>query len=98
MEPRSVPVVGAEPHQDADPQLRAQIMAVVESISGLTDCHEIHIRPGTNGYDLVVHCLADPDLPITEVHRLADEAEAQIRAGVPGITQILVHVEPEGEA
>ncbi|MFN2165009.1 MAG: cation-efflux pump, partial [Anaerolineae bacterium] len=98
IEPRSVPVLGAELHQDADPQLRAQIMAVVESISGLTDCHEIQIRPGSDGYDLAVHCLADPDLPITEAHRLADEAEVQIRVGVPGISQILVHVEPEGEA
>jgi cation diffusion facilitator family transporter len=98
MEPRSVPVVGAEPHQDADPQLRARIMTVVESVPGLAGCHEVDIRPGPDGYDLVVHCLADPDLPITEAHRLADEAEKYIQAEVPGIAQVLVHVEPEGEA
>ncbi|MCL7453955.1 MAG: cation-efflux pump [Anaerolineae bacterium] len=97
MEPRSIPVAGAEPHHDAGPELRAQIMKVVEGISGLADCHEIHFRRSQDGHDVVVHCLADPNLPITEAHRLADEAEKRIQAQVPGITQILVHVEPEGE-
>jgi divalent metal cation (Fe/Co/Zn/Cd) transporter len=45
----------------------------------------------------VLHCLADPDLPVAEAHRRADELEQQIQTRVPGIRQVLVHVAPEGE-
>jgi cation diffusion facilitator family transporter len=34
---------------------------------------------------------------VAEAHRLADEMEKQLRARIPDISQVLVHVEPEAE-
>jgi len=45
----------------------------------------------------VLHCLADPDLPVAEAHRLADQVEKLLHVRVPGIKRVLVHVAPEGE-
>ena len=46
----------------------------------------------------MLHCLADPDLPVAEAHRLADQVEGLLRARIPGIRRVLVHVTPEGES
>jgi divalent metal cation (Fe/Co/Zn/Cd) transporter len=78
-------------------ELRAQIMAVTREVSGLLGCTRLHIRPGPDGYDVVLHCLADSDLPVAEAHRLADEVEKRLRSRIPGLSQMLVHVEPEDE-
>ena len=43
----------------------------------------------------ILHCLADPELPIAEAHHLAEHLEQQLKSQVPGISQVLVHVEPE---
>jgi len=82
---------------DAEEQLRAQVMAVTAGIAGLRGCNRLHIRPGSDGYDLAVHCLADPDMPIAEAHRLADQVEKRLELEVPGVSRVLVHIEPEGE-
>lgn len=77
--------------------LEAEIARAAEEILGLGGCSRVHVRSGPDGYDVAVHCLADPDLPITEAHRLADEAEKRIQRRVAGISQVLIHLEPEGE-
>jgi divalent metal cation (Fe/Co/Zn/Cd) transporter len=97
IEPRSVPVMPAELEGTVDPALEEQILAVAESVTGLHGCHDVHARPGPDGYDVVLHCLAAPDLPIVKAHSLAEQVEMQLHARVPGIGQVLVHVEPEDE-
>jgi len=77
--------------------LRAQIVAIAKEVYGLRGYDRLHIRSGPDGYDVAFHCLADPDLPVTEAHRLADEVEKQLRTRIPGVSQVLVHVEPEGK-
>jgi cation diffusion facilitator family transporter len=75
--------------------LRAQIVAVAKEVSGVRGCDSLHIRSSPEGYDLAFNCLADPDLSVVEAHRLADQVEKQLRARIPGVSQVLVHVEPE---
>jgi cation diffusion facilitator family transporter len=78
--------------------LKTQIVAITEQVPGLHGCARIHVRLGADGYDIALQCLADPDLPIAGAHRLAHDAERRIRAQVPGISQVLIHVEPEWES
>jgi divalent metal cation (Fe/Co/Zn/Cd) transporter len=80
---------------ETEARLREQIEAVAKQVPGLGEATTFHIRPVPDGYDVVLHCLADPDLPIAEAHRLADELEKRLEIGVKGISQVLVHVEPE---
>jgi divalent metal cation (Fe/Co/Zn/Cd) transporter len=92
---RVAPVVALDLEEEQD--LRTQIGAVAKEVSGLRGCIRLHIRPGPDGYDVAFHCLADPDLSVTEAHRLADEVERLLQARIPAISRVLVHVEPEGE-
>jgi cation diffusion facilitator family transporter len=89
--PRPAPATEAPEH------LRAHILALAEGVPRLRDCHNLRIWPGRDGYQVILHCLADPDLSVAEVHHLADQVERQIKAQVPGIGQVLVHVEPDGD-
>jgi divalent metal cation (Fe/Co/Zn/Cd) transporter len=87
------PVAAMSPQQEA--ALGGQIVAIASSVSGLHGCDEVHIRPGPQGYDVVIHCLADSTLSIAEVHQLTDEAERRILARLPAVSQVLIHVEPQ---
>lgn len=95
IEPLVVPLAPVAAVEEVDERLRAEIAAVVEGVSGLTGCHNLKIRPGPGGYDVVLHCLADPNLPIAKAHRLTDEVEKRLRADGSNIGQVLVHVEPD---
>jgi cation diffusion facilitator family transporter len=95
IEPRAVPLVPDVGERRTDAELRAQIAALIEGIAGLHGCHQVEIRAAPDGRDVVLHCLADPDLPIVEAHRLSELAESRLRAEIPGIAQVLVHIEPQ---
>ncbi len=98
IEPLASPIVLVEPLDSKEgPQLRARIEAVVNEVPELDGYSRLHIRPGPGGYDVVLHCLADPDLPVAEAHRLADQVEKLLHVRIPGIKRVLVHVTPEGE-
>jgi cation diffusion facilitator family transporter len=97
IEPRAVPLAPAPGELGVDDRLASQIMAVVEEVPGLHSCHNVQLRPAPDGYDVVLHCWADPNLSIEQAHRLANQAEKQVHAQVPGIGQVLIHVEPTRE-
>jgi cation diffusion facilitator family transporter len=99
IEPLAAPVTPvAAMASNEEEALRAQIAAIAREVPGLQGYDRLHIRPGPDGYDVAFHCLADPDLSVTEAHRLADEVEKRIQTRIPGVSRVLVHIEPEGEA
>ncbi|MFN2168822.1 MAG: cation transporter dimerization domain-containing protein [Anaerolineae bacterium] len=76
-------------------ELRARIEQIVGGVPGLREVHSIQIRPAADGLDVVLHCYADPDMPVAQAHRLAEAAEKAVHAQVEGLSQVLIHVEPE---
>ena len=94
IEPLTV-AVAELPAGEIDETLRSRIIQVVEGVEGLSACPKLYIRPDPEGLDVVLHCLADPNLPIAEAHRLADLAEKRLQAEVHGIAQVHIHLEPQ---
>lgn len=90
------PVAALSPEEEED--LRAQIRAVANEVPEIRGYDRLHIRPGPDGYDVVFHCLADPDLSVTAAHQVADVIEKRLQSRIGGVSRVLVHVEPEGEA
>jgi cation diffusion facilitator family transporter len=97
IEPASIPVAPGPGEAEMDEQAQAQILAVAEGVPGLHSCHDLQLRPGPGGYDVVLHCLADPELPVAKAHHLTEEVERRLLASVPGIALVLVHLEPGGK-
>ncbi len=98
IEPLAAPVVAMAPlDEEEEKELRMQIQDVVREVDGLGGYSRLHIRPGAGGYDLALHCIADPDLSVAESHRLADQVEKLLHVRIPNVQRVLVHVTPEGE-
>jgi cation diffusion facilitator family transporter len=93
MEPRAAPVLAATSEEDLE-RMRREVEAALETIPGLVGCHNLTVRSGPDGLDVAFHCQANPDLPITAAHDLAERAEQHLRREVPGLGSVLVHVEP----
>jgi cation diffusion facilitator family transporter len=98
IEPRGVPVQATPYEAVRDEEVVARIAAIVDAVPGLRGCHDIRLRAASSGYDVALHCVADPAMPVGEAHYLADQAERRIQAEVPGVGEVLVHVEPEDDA
>jgi len=75
-------------------QLRSQILELTKWAPDLRGCHHLRVWPVKDGYDVVVHCLAKPNLSITDAHRLAAQLEKEIVTQTTGVHEVLVHLEP----
>ena len=45
-------------------------------------------------YRVTIHVQADPKLPLDEAHVLGGRVKSAIRAAVPAVQYVLVHMEP----
>ncbi len=95
IEPLAKPLTAAVLEPELLASLQTRIAQAVNAVPGLSGCHNVHLRPGAEGYDVVLHCRADPELAVGWVHRLADQAEWAVRTEIPSTGKVLVQVEPE---
>ncbi len=88
---RPSPIVGAE----AD-QLRQRISVVADDVCGKGMAHHFILRkshlPGR--IDLSFHCVVPGTTSLPEAHLIAEEAERRLRAALPELEHITIHVEP----
>ncbi len=78
-----------------------QIKAVSTEIIGPEGCHDVRIyRPVGRGRerDVVLHCVFSPAIPVGEAHQQAEHLERALRARLPSLGSVLVHVEPASGA
>lgn len=99
IEPMSTPMPpGSALIPEAEKELGAQIANIVRGLPAIRGFDQLYIRPDPDGYDIALHCQTDPSLSVAEAHRLADQVEKLIQRQIPGISRVLVHVEPaEGD-
>lgn len=95
IEPSTVPAVPSVRDAQQERTLREAILSVIQEVQGLRDCHDVQIHPGPHGYDVTIHCFADPDLLVAKVHHLTDRAEKLLYARIEELNQVLLHVEPD---
>ena len=92
MEPRS--------GRDRGERRVVSLEAVTEAVraalrnSPLHDAHHIDVHDGEEGTSLSFHCRSSAST-VAEGHMQATHLEADIRDRLPGLAQIVIHVEPE---
>ena len=72
------------------------IESVINSVEGVKGCHDIRTRGTEHSINLDVHILVAPRMSIEKAHEVADSVEERIKGSFPAVTDIVVHVEPEG--
>ena len=61
---------------------------------GVREAHNVRSRGPDDDIHLDLHILVDPAMPIAEAHRIGHRVEARLRGRWPGLSDVIVHVEP----
>jgi cation diffusion facilitator family transporter len=58
------------------------------------DPHDVTVRRSGDELAVSFHCALDPDTAITTAHALTERVERGLRARLPGLGRVAIHVEP----
>jgi cation diffusion facilitator family transporter len=80
------------------PEVVDPIRHAAESVPGVLTIEQLAIRKTGTDYHVTLHVQTDPMLPLHEAHVLGGKVKGAIRAAVPQVSSVLVHMEPYGES
>ena len=74
-----------------------KVDSIAKAVDGVREVEKVFVRKSGSGYHVDMHLHVDPDLPIREAHALAGKVKSILRAQLPNLTGVLIHVEPADE-
>ena len=69
---------------------------IAEGTSTRFEPHDVIVRRVGERLAVSFHCEVDPHAPLPEAHDLTEDLEQRLRARVPGLGRVVIHVEPRG--
>jgi len=72
-----------------------KIEEVVLGVKGVRACHRIRTRGRHDDINIDLHVQVDPDMHIDRAHRISYEIEGALKESIPGVTDVVVHMEPK---
>ena len=72
-----------------------KIAGLVLSIKGVKTCHKIRTRGREDDIHVDLHVLVDPGMHVDRAHQICYEIEGAIKTDIPGVTDVVVHIEPK---
>jgi cation diffusion facilitator family transporter len=75
-----------------------EVEAVALEEPGVREAHNVRSRGPSDDIHLDLHILVDPRMAIAAAHALGHRVEQRLRARWPGLTDVVVHVEPAVES
>jgi ferrous-iron efflux pump FieF len=78
-----------------DNEKRERFLEVVARHPELKGLHDLRTRTSGNRDFVQFHVAVDPEMTVTQAHRVMDEIEDKLQAEFPGV-EILIHPDPEG--
>ncbi len=77
-----------------DRVLIEQIRAIAKSIAGVDDIDKCHVRKMGYQFFVDIHVVVDPQMTVERSHRIGHEVKNRVRAEIPAVRDVLVHIEP----
>ncbi|MDQ3997966.1 MAG: cation diffusion facilitator family transporter [Gemmatimonadota bacterium] len=74
----------------------APIRRAAEAVPGVLAVEKLHVRRTGLVYHVTIHVQAEPMTPLDEAHALGHRVTDGIRAAVPQVDAVVVHMEPYG--
>lgn len=72
-----------------------KIMDIVLKTKGVRACHKIRSRGRIDDIYIDLHVQVSPDMHIDDAHQISYRIEDAIKSAIPGITDVVVHMEPQ---
>jgi len=76
------------------PDILEPVQRAARSVAGVRDTEKLAVRKSGLGYRVTIHVQADPALRLDEAHILSGKVKSAIKAAVPQVQSVLVHMEP----
>ncbi|MDD5079421.1 MAG: cation diffusion facilitator family transporter [Candidatus Omnitrophica bacterium] len=71
-----------------------KISDVVLKIKGVKTCHNIRTRGRLDDIHVDMHVQVNPHMHIDDAHKISDTIEEVLKKAIPGVTDVVVHMEP----
>ena len=72
-----------------------KIIDIVLKVKGVQACHKIRSRGRIDDVYMDLHVQVHPDMHIDDAHQICYRIEDTIKSNIPGITDVVVHMEPK---
>ncbi len=73
----------------------SQVEEIVRQVPGVESFHHIRSRGQEDDVHLDLHIRVAPAMPLVQAHDVAHEVQRQIQASIPGVRDVIIHVEPQ---
>jgi len=70
------------------------IKEIVKEIEGVSECHKIRTRGREDDIHIDLHVLLPDQTPLVKSHQISYDIEDAIKKKIPGVTDVIVHIEP----
>ena len=77
-----------------DRELIGKIRSIAKSIAGVDDIDKCHVRKMGYQFFVDIHVVVDPQMTVERSHRIGHEVKDRVRAEIPSVRDVLVHIEP----
>ncbi len=77
-----------------DPPMMARVRAAALEVPGVGGVDKAYARKTGMTYHVDLHIEVDPALSVAAAHAVAGQVRHRVRAGLPWVADVLVHVEP----
>jgi cation diffusion facilitator family transporter len=84
----------AELTDAAPPELLAKVKEIAQAVPGVADVEKVLGRKNGTQYLMDMHLHVPGHLSVREAHDLSGKVKATIRAALPEVRDVLIHVEP----
>ena len=72
-----------------------EISAIAMMVKGVKNCHQIRTRGREDQIMVDLHINVDESMRVGDAHDLADKIEDAVKAKFAGVSEVIVHIEPE---
>jgi cation diffusion facilitator family transporter len=71
-----------------------RVMSIARAVDGVRSVHKVRSRGAASHVFIDLHVQVDPAMPTLDSHALGHRVAAELKRQLPGVVDVLVHVEP----
>ncbi|HEX7938276.1 MAG TPA: cation diffusion facilitator family transporter [Gemmatimonadaceae bacterium] len=76
------------------PDILDPVQRAARSVEGVRHTEKLAVRKSGLSYRVTIHVQADPGMPLHDAHILSGKVKGAIKAAVPQVQHVLIHMEP----